>query len=350
MNTIFDTLARVAASLFGILLVAVIIFSVVRTFILPRSSRDPLSSLVFIALRKLFEFRLKFLHSYRERDATMALYAPFALLSILPVWYFIAWIGFAFIFWAIGADGWYTALKQSGSSLFTLGFQSIANLPVLAISGLETVLGLIMVALLISYLPTMYSAFSRRETAVTLLEVRAGDPPSAIEMLLRYYRIHGLQELGTVWHNWETWFADIEESHTSLAALVHFRSPLPNHSWLVAAGTVLDTAALTNAAVDIPHDARADLCIRSGYLALRHIADFFEVKYDPHPRPDDPISISRGEFEEALDELASNGLSLKPDRDQAWKDFAGWRVNYDTVLLALAKITMAPPARWISDR
>jgi hypothetical protein len=206
-------------------------------------------------------------------------------------------------------------------------------------------------ALLVSYLPTIYAAFSRRETAVTLLEVRAGAPPSAVEMLKRYNRIHGLDQLRDQWRTWETWFADIEESHTSLAALVFFRSPQPDHSWITAAGAVLDTAALTLAAVDIPNDAQAALCIRAGYLALRHISAFFDISFNPNPHyPDDPISVTRADFDDALAELSQAGVPLKPDREQAWRDFAGWRVNYDRVLLAMCSLTMAPLAPWSSDR
>ena len=88
-------------------------------------------------------------------------------------------------------------------------------------------------------------AFRAREALVSLLEVRAGDPPSAREMILRYYRIHGLNRLSEEWQQWERWFADIQESHTFLAALVFFRSPDPKHSWVTAAGAVLDTASIS---------------------------------------------------------------------------------------------------------
>jgi hypothetical protein len=197
----------------------------------------------------------------------------------------------------------------------------------------------------------MYTAFARREAAVTMLEVRAGAPPAAVEAILRYHRIQGFDRLNDLWVTWELWFADLEESHTSLAALAFFRSPQPEHSWITAAGAVLDTAALVNAAVDIPHNPQADLCIRAGYLALRHVADYFGIRHNPAPRfPDEPISVTRPEFDDACDRLAAGGVPLKPDRERAWADFAGWRVNYDTVLLALAALTMAPEAPWSSDR
>jgi hypothetical protein len=169
-------------------------------------------------------------------------------------------------------------------------------------------------------------------------------------MILRYHRIHGLDQLNVLWVQWEQWFADVEESHTSLAALVFFRSPQPDHSWITAAGAVLDAAALLRSTIDVPRDAQADLCIRAGYLALRRIADFFQIEYNTQPQPDDPISVSRAEFDAAYDELAQNGVPLIADRDTAWRNFSGWRVNYDAVLLSLAALTMAPYAPWSSDR
>jgi hypothetical protein len=211
-------------------------------------------------------------------------------------------------------------------------------------------IGLVLVALLIAYLPTIYAAFSRREAAVTLLEVRAGSPPSAEVMLLRYHRIQGLPRLSEEWERWETWFADIQESHTSLAALVFFRSPEPAHSWVTSAGAVLDAAAIALAAIDNPFDPSAALCIRGGYLALRSIANYFNIAYNPSPKADDPISVSRAEFETLLDHLAEDKVPLIADRDKAWRDFNGWRVNYDAVLVALAGLTAAPPAPWSSDR
>jgi hypothetical protein len=242
-------------------------------------------------------------------------------------------------------------LRDSGSALLTLGFAPVDGVLTTLVMFSEAIIGLMLVALLIAYLPTMYAGFSRRETLVTLLEGWAGSPPAALTMLTRFHRIQGLEHLIDMWQAWEVWFAELSESHTSLPAVVFFRSPQPEHSWITAAGAVLDAAALAQSIVDIPPNPRAALCSRAGYLALRRIADFFSIPYHPDPHfPAQPISISRAEFDAACDELAQNGVPLKGDRDLAWSDFAGWRVNYDTVLLALCTLTTAPPAPWSSDR
>jgi hypothetical protein len=170
-------------------------------------------------------------------------------------------------------------------------------------------------------------------------------------MLLRFYRIQGLERMTEVWKNWEIWFADLEESHTTLPALVFFRSPRAEQSWITSAGAVLDGAALTLSSLDIPFEANAALCIRAGFIALRRITDYFDIPYpkDPH-YPETPISIRREEFDAVLDELQSAGLPVKSDREKAWIDFAGWRVNYDRVLLVLCSVVMAPQTPWSSDR
>lgn len=341
---------RAAALLLGAAVVAATLASAIKTFVLPRSAQDWLTRITFLAVRRLFDLRLRG-RDYAGRDRVLAFYAPVGLLSLLVVWLLLVWVGYAGMFWATGVPSWYEAVRESGSSLLTLGFAVPTTFFQTLLTFSEATIGLILIALLIAYLPSIYGAFARRETAVKLLEVRTGNPPSAVGMLARYQRIHGLEGLTEQWQTWETWFADIDESHTSLAALVFFRSPMPNHSWVTAAGAVLDAASLTLAAVDIPANARAMLCIRAGYLAFRHIADFFDIPYNPNPRfPADPISVTRAEFDAACDQLAAQNVPLKADREQAWRDFGGWRVNYDAVLLRLCTLTMAPPAPWSSDR
>jgi hypothetical protein len=234
----------------------------------------------------------------------------------------------------------------SGSSMFTLGFAPTTGTAEDLAAFSEAGVGLLLLALLISYLPTMYASFARRELAVNLLEIRADSPPSAIAMLQRFHRLGRMDHLHAQLELWEIWFADIAESHTSLAALAFFRSPQRDHSWVNAAGAIMDGAAMYRSIVDVPKDIQADLTIRAGYLALRRIADFFRLTYVRDPGPDTPCSISEEDFGIACDELAASGVPLRSDRAQAWLDFRGWRINYDQTLLALARLTMAPPAKW----
>lgn len=343
-------LARLAAFGLGILLVALAIRSALRTFVLPRGAADPITRRVFRSLRRLLDLRLHRVHDYGARDQVMALYAPVGLLLLPLVWLVFVLLGFAAIFWALGVPGLEEAFLISGSSLLTLGFSATEGILLSAVAFAEAAIGLILVALLIAYLPTMYAAFSRREQTVTLLEVRAGSPPSAVELLQRYHRLGRLDRLSDLWIGWEEWFAEIEENHTSLAMLVFFRSPNPTRSWVTASGAVLDAASLTASLLDVPRDAQVDLCIRAGYLALREIAAFFQIRFNPNPQASDPISIDRSEFDAAVSTMAASGLPLRKDLDQAWRAFAGWRVNYDSVLLALARMTMAPPdVPWSTD-
>jgi len=325
----------------------------IRTFVLPRSAADPIIRRVFGSLRAVFAWRLGRMATYAQRDALMAMYAPLGLMLLVPALLAQVLAGHMAMLWAVGGRpptdlaAWTHAFVMSGSSLLTLGFERGTGPAETLLGFSAAAMGMMLVALLIAYLPTIYAAFSAREKMVTLLEVRAGSPPSAIELLSRYQRLRRLDRLGELWPAWEGWFAEVQESHTSLAALVFFRSPLPEHSWVTAAGTVLDSAALTLSTVDLPQDVYAQMCLRAGYLALRRVADFFEVSYNHDPHfPADPISISRQDFDTACESLVRVGLPLRADRDQAWQDFAGWRVNYDAVLLALCRLTMAPRAPW----
>ncbi len=343
--------ARLLVFGLGVLTVAGTLVSAVRTFVLPRSAPDQITRIVFVGMRRLFALRLRGARTYVERDQALALYAPFSLLALPPTWLALVLLGYMGMFWALGAPSWREAFRISGSSLLTLGIASREGLPETILMFSESAVGLILVALLIAYLPTMYAAFSQREALVTLLEVRAGSPPSAVEMIKRYQRIHGLERLGDLWTAWEVWFAQLEESHSSLPALAFFRSPQPDHSWVTASGAVMDAASLMASTVAVPGDPRAMLCIRAGYLALRRISDFFGIPHNPDPHyPAEPISVTRAEFDDACEELAAQGVPLTPDRDQAWRNFAGWRVNYDRVLIALCTLTTAPAAPWSSDR
>jgi hypothetical protein len=343
--------AHALAILLGVAIIVGTLISAIRTFVVPRSISDWLTWRVFQTMRRIFDIITLPIRTYRGRDRIMAFYAPISLLLLPVVWLILVSLAYTAIYWGLGDGGWAQAFTISGSSLLTLGFAAPHDLMSTALVFSEATIGLALIALFLAYLPTIYSAFSRREAAVTALEIRAGSPPSAVEMIKRFYRIHGFDHFGEIWDSWEEWFVELEETHTSLAALIFFRSPRPERSWITAAGTVLDTASLMLSAVDVPREAHSQLCVRAGYVALRYIADLFKIPYNPTPTVDtERISISRAEFDAAFDELAEAGVPIVGDRELAWRDFAGWRVNYDRVLLALANLTMAPYAPWTSDR
>jgi len=346
-----ELLLRIVVFLIGLAVVVGTISSALSTFVVPRSVRSRLNRILFFLLRRVLDFLMRFARTFEQKDAIFAYYAPVGLMLLVPTWYALMMAGYAAMYWSLGVEDFLIAVRLSGSSLLTLGFVTSENFLVSLLVFSEATLGLILVALLIAYLPTMYSAFSRREEYVNLLDVRAGMPPSSVEMLLRFNRIHGLERLAEYWSTWEIWFTELEESHTTLPALVFFRSPRNGQSWITAAGTVLDCAALTLSAVDVTYAPSAALCIRAGFLSLRRISDYFGIPYpaDPH-FPGTPISISQEEFEAVLDQFEIAGVPLKTDRDQAWQDFAGWRVNYDQTLLSLCNLVMAPAAFWSSNR
>jgi hypothetical protein len=306
---------------------------------------------VFTFYRHLFGLRARFVDSYTERDRVMALYAPLSLISLPIVWISVTMAGYLAVFWGLHVRPLSEAFTTSGSSLLTLGFAAVHDVPTTAVAFTEATLGLILLALLITYLPSMYGAFSRREAQVAIIATFAGQPPNAAELIERFWVLEDIDRLeAELWQVWTAWFVEIDETHTSLSGLPFFRSPQSDRSWITAAGVVLDSGALISSTVDLPRSPSAELCIRSGYLALRNIANFFGIDHDPNPRPDDPISVSRAEYDAVRDRLAAAGVPLKPDREQAWRDFAGWRVNYDTVLITLAGLVMAPYAPWVSDR
>jgi len=333
----------------GAYVVVATLGSAVRTVVLPRAVPARLGSVVFVNMRRVFDLRVGRAATYERRDRMMAPFAPVSLLCLALTWLVITYVGYVAMFWALGEGSLREALTASGSALLTLGFEVPDSLPTTFLAFSEALIGLTLLALLITYLPSLYAAFSARESEVALLEVRAGSPPSGVAIIERYALINWLGGLSSIWGRWERWFVDVEESHTSHPSLVFFRSPQPDQSWVTAAGAVLDAAALTSSTLE-EHDPDARLCLRAGFIALGRVAGFFGIPVPSDPKPDDPISIARDEYDAAYDRLVAAGVGVRPDRDQAWKDFAGWRVNYDAALLALASLTMAPYAPWSSDR
>jgi hypothetical protein len=343
--------AAVVVFALGAILVGIALRSALRATILPRKDPGRLNSSITAAVRWVFSLLSRRASTYERRDRRMAMLGPSAVLATLAAWEILAVAGYTLMFLALTTRPLVSDIELSGSSVFTLGSTAPRGLGASLLAYSEAGVGLLVLTLLISYLPAMYSAFSRREAGVSLLEVRAGDPPRATAMIVRFHRIGETEaRLAEMWRQWEAWFADIEETHQSFPVLAFFRSPLARRSWITAAGSILDAASLWVSAVRHEVDPDAQLCIRAGFLCLRRIADVFSIAYDPDPAPLAPISVARAEWDEAVAELESAGVPLVVDLDAAWRAWRGWRVNYDSVLLDLARLVEAPIAPWVSDR
>lgn len=349
--TVANDISTVVYAAAGAFVIAWTLSSAIRSTVLPRGVQDVLSRVTTASVRAAFRLRAGRSASYERRDRIMALLGPVSLLALLASWIVLLVAAYALLYLAATTSSLTRAIELSGSSIFTLGTTSVHGLGVNVLTYSEAGFGLLLLTLLITYFPSIYAAFSRRERGVSLLRVRAGDPPRAAAMMIRFHRIEDTNyRLAELWQSWEEWFVDVEESHSSFPVLAFFRSPQPEQSWVSAAGALLDAASMWVAAIEHPVDPAAQLCIRAGFQTLRRVASLFGLDYDEDPRPDQAVTIDKEEFDAALEEMEAAGVPLKADRDQAWRDWAGWRVNYDTALLNLARLVEAPPAPWVSDR
>lgn len=271
-------------------------------------------------------------------------FAP-TVLIMLPLIWSIGLVGFfGAIYWGITDGTIGDAIDLSFSSLTTLGFVAAPTNASRVIASTEALMGLAIVALMISFLPTLYGTFSRREIAVGRLTTRAGEPPLPAEFIKRLATIDRLEHIGDLWDDWEDWFVELGETHTTFPALIYFRSSNPDRSWLAAAEVALDTAALVTAAGLVEPTGQADTMIRSGYLALRSVADFYRIS--PESDSINTLSVERHEVDAILDELAAAGVDLPPDRDAVWREFAGWRINYDQAVVGLRDLVGDLPCHW----
>jgi hypothetical protein len=343
-------LGRVIAAAAGIFVIQAVVRSALLTIVVPRGEPTRIARYTLLSVRAGYDLLGRIRRAPERRDRALARFGPSALIGLVLVWALASAVAFVPLYWAAGQMALEEAVYLSLSSLTTLGFARPSGGEETVLAFAEALLGLGLVALLISYLPTIYTLFSRREAQIVKLDVRAGSPPTALEMLARFERIGWLEDVGEGWASWEDWFVELEESHTSHPVLVFFRSQRPRSSWITGAGAVLDTMALVVAVVDVPAEPQMSVSIRAGFMALRAIAGFYGVDFDPDPAPNDPISITRADFDALCAELAGAGVALRPDREQAWRDYAGWRVNYDVPLLALCELYGAPPSPWSSDR
>jgi hypothetical protein len=341
----------IVATIVGLFVVVMTVADVVLTMILPRrpSGLERLSLQVNRGVRVCFVLASRLAKTYERQDAILAPTGPAALVVQLLFWAACLVLGFGLLLVGDGesvADG----LLQALTALFTVGAVHSGG-P--ADTGVDISVGaiwVVIVALQIAYLPALYSSFNRRESLVALLESRAGIPAWGPELLARHQLVGITDTLPDLYAAWEQWAADVAESHTTYPVLLLFRSPEPWYSWLLGLIAVLDAAAMHLALAPGRASSQARLCLRMGFTLLNRIATTLGWEVDPDPNPEGPIDLTFPEFERAVAMLVSVGFATERSAEEAWADFRGWRVNYETLAYRLADRLTVPPAPWTGPR
>ena len=339
----------------GFFVVTSALLSVVGTLVVPRGVNSPISRWVDHALDASFYQLTKRVRSYERRDRILAWQSPLSLLVRLAVWLGLLVAGFALLLLPSLDGNLSAAFSHAGSSMFTLGYAAPTGTGSTTLEYLAAFTGLVVIGLQVGYLPTLYAAFNRRETEVSLLTSRAGVPAWGPEILARTR--WGIEDsdipalLDELFVAWERWAAEVAESHTTYLTLARFRSPRPLSHWLIALIAVMDAAALHLAlAPSLQPKLSPRLALRMGFVAIQQIATVMGLPAPDDPDPDGPVTVSFDEFRSASAMLREVGYPVERTDEEAWPHFRGWRANYDTVALLLARQLDAPPALWTGPR
>jgi hypothetical protein len=355
------------AVVLGGLLVATVLLSALRTVVLPQGQLPGITRFVFAVANRIFTGSNPRRILPRKLSG---LYAPAALVSLPFAWSMLIALGFALVFWGLDVGSLDDAWITSGSSLFTLGFARPADDDLIWLTFVEATIGLGIVALLISFLPTLYTAYSAREQGVGTLAPLTGTPPWGPQLVARLHAAQSLRDKG-IWTDTSAWFVAVEQTHTAFPALSGFPPQQADRSWVATSGAVLDAAALLLAVAEVDRaglgEHRADLgavvlAMAHGSSAIARVARTAGLDVEDPPTllglvggdagGEADIAVTREEFRAGLDLLVEAGLFTAGDvdEDHAWARFAQFRAGYDHPLRGLAGLTHAPAAPWTTDR
>ncbi len=357
------TALHVLSFTFGAAMALAILGSALKTVVLPQEGFPRLSQADFAVVHRLLVRQTR----VRARaNRLRALYAPVALVSLPLVWMLLMVVAFTFIFWGTGSLNWQRSFEISGSSLTTLGFAEPDTTTRVWLAFIEATIGLGLVALLISYLPTIYGAYNAREKGIVRLRPISGAPPVAVDLLLTLQRVGALDSL-EFWRNQSEWMLDMEQTHTAFPILAYFPETHRDHSWVATVGTLLDASALVLSA-SAAHTGGAleeiekgpTMVLVYGMPGFVRMARAASIPLDEpvgitalaqrFADPPPPITITRAEYEEAMAALAPI-LELPADRaEEGWRRFAWIRSSYEPAVRALAGLTFASAAPWTTDR
>ena len=339
---------RILAAVAGGLAVGWSLLEAIRAFVVKRGVQLR-SRIVFYWVFRLLRWitRLRGAVEREAVDAIMVYGAPIAVLGLPLLWLVTTLLGFGAIFWAIDGGGFGDAVVVSGSSLFTLGFERPDGVGGAIAAFADATIGLGLLALVITYLPTLNAAFSRRESVVAMLDTRAGSPPDAITLIERHHVFAGIETLDALWPEWERWIVDVGETHYTHPMLVFFRSSEPWHSWVTAVAALLEAANFRLSAIQASGagNAAAWMFYRAGLGAVQRLRAFFVYRIDDR----DIQPVDRQEFERVLAHLEEVGVDVVEDHHLAWERFCRRRADYEPVVDALARLVDAPAGLWPAE-
>ncbi len=345
---------RIFSIIAGAWLIFVVLLDAFETVVLPRRVRRVfrLTSLFYRNTWRPWSRLARLIKSPTIRETFLGYFGPLSLIFLLALWAFGLILAFALLHWGsgqhvqLGGEGitFGTLLYFSGETFFTLGLGDVAPMtsPERFLTVLESGMGFAFLGLVIGYLPTIYSAFSRREVEISLLDARAGSPPTAAELLGRLGNCPDGRGLEAILQSWERWSAEVLETHISYPTLSFFRSQHSNQSWLGALTIILDSCALLMMEIDGVSNEQAELTFAMARHAVVDLAQIFRTSFDPHASDRLPAS----ELARLRAYLKEQDLRLKEgtDAEQRLKEL---RLMYEPYAQAMAKTLLIDLPPWI---
>ncbi|MHB8484433.1 MAG: potassium channel family protein [Candidatus Acidiferrales bacterium] len=347
-----------AATIIGLAVLVVILWDVFETIILPRRVTRR-----FRIVRLFYRYTWipwsRVARAFRRgsrRESFLSYFGPLSLLALFVVWAVGLIFAFALLHFGAGSAispganehrGFLADFYLSGTTFFTLGLGDVTPQTELArvITVMEAGIGFGFLAVVISYLPVLYGAFSRREVNISLLDARAGSPPTASELLRRHTQPQSVAALEQYFHDWETWAAELMESHLSYPVLCYFRSQHNNQSWLAALTTILDASALLISYGQGALRWQAKLT----FAISRHaLVDLSQVLNCP-PQRTDGERLPPAELQKLHGVLISAKLSdcCSEDRDESERRLGDLRRMYEPYVAALSERLLMPVGAWV---